>query len=420
MDSSLSISKQRVSLMYGAAVVASTAVGVGMMSLPIVGLGMWFFLSLVVLTATAFYVMASGSLLLEVNMKYPIGTGIHSMVRDLLGSKHALVYDCAMIFNGFILLYAYITVGTEAVQFYIGKFADYELNRYLAGLLFAGVFGAILYTIPITISRFLSVFVLLMSLSFVYIVYELSFSVDLNNIVEPAIEHHYSFSLLPFLFMALPFFMAAMGYQQVIPMLRQLYDDKPRRVIRSIALGLGLVSFLYLVWLLVIMGNQSRDAMILSVSAGKDNIENVVETISQSDNIKSFLFFFVQMAVLTSFIGVAKGLLDYLTDVLSNHYKLSTRYAKVLVLLLPLTLSLAFPYGFLVAIGFAGLAGAIWAGVYPSLMALVSRKTTQEKEEIKNDYVTLGGEFTPWLVLVYSFLLILAMLLGLFDLLPKF
>lgn len=420
MDSSFSILKQRIPLTYGAAVVASTAVGVGMMSLPIVSLGMWFFLSLGVMTVTAFYVVASGSLLLEVNMKYTIGTGIHSMVHDLLGSKHALVYDCAMIFNGFILLYAYITVGTEAIQFYIGKFADYELNRYWAGLLFVGVFGAILYTLPITVSRFLSVFVLLMTLSFVYIVYELSFSVDLNNIVEPAIEHHYSLSLLPFLFITLPFFMAAMGYQQVIPMLRQLYDDEPRRVIRSIALGLGLVFFLYLVWLLVIMGNQSRDAMILSVSAGKDNIENVVETISQSDNIKSFLFFFVQMAVLTSFIGVAKGLLDYLTDVLSNRYKLSTRYAKVLVLLLPLTLSLAFPYGFLVAIGFAGLAGAIWAGVYPSLMALVSRKTIQEKEENKNDYVTLGGEFTPWLVLAYSFLLILVMLLSLFDLLPKF
>jgi tryptophan-specific transport protein len=420
MDSSFSILKQRIPLTYGAAVVASTAVGVGMMSLPIVSLGMWFFLSLGVMTATAFYVVASGSLLLEVNMKYTIGTGIHSMVRDLLGSKHSLVCDCMMIFNGFILLYAYITVGTEAVQFYIGKFADYELNRYWAGVLFAGLFGTILYTIPITISRFLSVFVLLMSLSFVYIVYELSFSVDLNNIVEPAIEHHYSFSLLPFLFAALPFFMAAMGYQQVIPMLRHLYDDKPRRVIRSIVLGIGFVSFVYLVWLLVIMGNQSRDDMILSVSVGKDNIENVVETISQSDNIKSLMFFFVQMAVLTSFIGVAKGLLDYLTDVLSNHYKLSTRYAKVLVLLLPLSLSLAFPYGFLVAIGFAGLAGAIWGGCYPALMALVSRKNTPEKEEIKNGYVTLGGEVTPWLVLAYSFLLILTMLLGLFDLLPKF
>jgi tryptophan-specific transport protein len=54
MDSSLSILKQRVPLAYGAAVVASTAIGVGMMSLPLVSLGMWFFLSLVVLTVTAF------------------------------------------------------------------------------------------------------------------------------------------------------------------------------------------------------------------------------------------------------------------------------------------------------------------------------------------------------------------------------
>lgn len=410
--------ERQVPLSYGAAVVASTAVGVGMMSLPIVSLGMWFFLSLFVLLTTAIYVIAAGSLLLEVNMRYPIGTGIHTMVHDLLGTRHALLCDFTMIFNGFILLYAYITVGTEAVQFYANQLASFELNRYSAGILFAGVFGAIFYSAPLMISRFLGLFVFVMALSFIYIVYHLSSTVEIEYITLPSVENSYSLKLLPFTLVALPFFMAAMGFQQVIPMLRELYSNKPKRVMKSIILGIVFVSCIYGIWLFVIMANQPREEMILSVTSGKDNIETVVKTISQNESVKSLMFFFVQIAVLTSFIGVAKGLLDYLTDFASNRYGFSPRYSKLLVLIVPLLLSLAFPYGFLVAIGFAGLAGAVWSGVYPALMALVVRERSSETLP-KQSYRAFGGRVTPWFTFGYSTVLIVVMLLGYFELLPK-
>ncbi|CAG19756.1 Hypothetical tryptophan-specific transport protein [Photobacterium profundum SS9] len=409
--------EKQVSLMYGVAVVTSTAIGVGMMSLPIVSIGMWFPLSIFVIAITAVYIISAGSLLLEVNMNYPPGTGIHSMVNDLMGGKHAMFNDFMMLFNGFILLYAYITVGTEAVQFYIDKIVGFELNNVLSGLLFTAFFGVIFYTPPLIISRILSVFIGLMVLSFIYIAYSLGINVNLGNILLPSIENSHSFGLLPFVFITLPFFMAAMGFQQTIPMLRHLYHDNPQRVVRSIFLGITLVSCIYLVWLFVIMGNQSQNSMILQVASGESSLENIVETLSRSEDIKALMFFFVQVAVVTSFVGVAKGLLDYLMDIFVNHFKLMAVYPKALVILPPLLLSLLFPYGFLIAIGFAGLAGAIWGGIYPALMAQIIRKRIPTDDM---EFVTVGGKYTPWFTLLYSFLIIVVMLLELVDFLPKY
>ena len=86
-------SNNKVPLIYGAAVVVSTAVGVGMMSLPIVSIGMWFYLSVTVVILTAIYMLAAGSLLLEVNMNYPAGTGFHSMIKDCMGNNSTYFND---------------------------------------------------------------------------------------------------------------------------------------------------------------------------------------------------------------------------------------------------------------------------------------------------------------------------------------
>ena len=410
--------KRKVSVLYGASVVFSTAVGVGMMSLPVMSAGMWYTLSLLVILLTAIYIISAGSLLLEVNMNYPSGTGIHMMVHDIMGVKHATINDCMMIFNGFILLYAYLTVGSEAIQFYVEKLFEFELNHIASGFLFAAFFGAIFYCPPLIISRFLSFFISLMLLSFVYIAYSLAINVDVSHLNYPVLQTDDSQSLVPYIFIALPYFMAAMGFQQTIPMLRELYNDNATRVLKSILIGIGIVSVLYIIWLSVVFGNQSQAQMLASVSSGESKLENIVDALSRNEDIQSFIFFFIQVAIVTSFIGVAKGLLDYLKDIFVNHFKLTDNYPKIVVIAPPLILSLLFPYGFLIGIGFAGLAGAIWGGIYPALMARKIRKRN-EIAEIESEF-TFGGVYTPWFTLSFSFLIVLVMILELFNFLPKF
>ena len=412
---------KKVSIVYGATVVFSTAVGVGMTSLPIISTGMWFTLSVAVIFLTAFYLVSAGALLLEVNMKYPAGTGIHMMVHDLLGPKHAFLNDCMMLFNGFILLYAYLTVGSEAIQFYFNKVLSIDLNHSLAAICFAILFGVIFYLPPLIISRFLTVFIALMLLLFLCISYVLALNFDIKNAFTPAFASSgpESTSLFPYIFIALPYFMAAMGFQQTIPMLRELYNNDAKRVYKSILLGITIVSVLYLVWLFVIMGAQSQSYMITSLSSGESKLENIVSTLSENNKVQALMYFFIQVAIVTSFIGVAKGLLDYLKDLCVTHYNLQEIYPKLLVILLPLVLSIFFPYGFLIGIGFAGLAGAIWGGFYPALMAIKSREIIAGNAK-DSTFETIGHSFTPKFTLFYSVLIVLVMILSLFNLLPNY
>jgi tryptophan-specific transport protein len=416
-DSNLSKPDKAASIIYGAAVIFSTAVGVGMMSLPIVSVGMWFSLSVVVIILTAFYVISAGSLILEVSMRYPQDTGIHTMVDSLLGKRHAFCNASVMLFNGYILLYAYLTAGSEAIQFYVEKATEQPLGSTASGLLFALIFSFILFLRPLSISRFLSIFITLMILSFIYVAYSLAIKIDLENLVASQQGLIRQFSLAPYAVVALPFFAAALGYQQTIPMLRNLYNNDATKVFKAIILGVCGVATLYLCWLTLTMGNQTQTEMITKLSSGNNRIEDLVSTLSHSVELKALMFLFVQLAVVTSFIGVAKGVLDYLTDIFVNHLQLSSKYAKVLVILPPLTMSLLFPYGFLLGIGFAGLTGAIWGGLYPSLLAL---KIEQKPPLRGMSFKTPGGRFTPWFTLLFSLVIVAAILLSLFDLLPQY
>ncbi len=268
---------KKVSLIYGAAVVVSTAVGVGMMSLPIVSIGMWFNLSILVVVLTAIYMLIAGSLLLEVNMNYPVGTGFHSMIKDCMGNRSTYFNDAMMIFNSFILLYAYITAGTDTIKVYSELLVNFEINSILSAFLFTAVLGAIICCKPIIIGKVSCLLILVMLCTFAYLLISLGTSVELSNITHqgrPLLDS--TISLLPYVILTLPFFMAATGYQQIIPMLRSLYSNKPKRVIKSISLGLATVSIFYILWMFVIMGNQSQSDMINQVSSSNTNIEDIV------------------------------------------------------------------------------------------------------------------------------------------------
>lgn len=75
------------SALGGAMIIAGTAVGAGMFSIPIVTAGIWFSGSVLLLVATWFCMFASGLMILETNLHNPAGASFHTMVKDLLG-KH--------------------------------------------------------------------------------------------------------------------------------------------------------------------------------------------------------------------------------------------------------------------------------------------------------------------------------------------
>ncbi|MFN6885897.1 aromatic amino acid transport family protein, partial [Proteus mirabilis] len=84
MSEVTSIAK-RPSILGGAMIIAGTAVGAGMFSIPIVTSGVWFTGSIFLLIYTWFCLFMSGLMILEVNLHYPLGSSFHTITKDLLG-----------------------------------------------------------------------------------------------------------------------------------------------------------------------------------------------------------------------------------------------------------------------------------------------------------------------------------------------
>ncbi|MGL4907644.1 MAG: aromatic amino acid transport family protein, partial [Plesiomonas sp.] len=76
---------------------------------------------------------------------------------------------------------------------------------------------------------------------------------------------------------------------------------------------------------------------------------------------------------------------------------------------------LVFPNGFIYAIGFAGLAAAIWAAIVPAMMARASRQKFGSPT-----YRAPGGNLMIMVVILFGITNLVVQILAMFNLLPVY
>jgi len=107
---------------------------------------------------------------------------------------------------------------------------------------------------------------------------------------------------------------------------------------------------------------------------------------------------FANFAVATSFLGVALGLFDFLTDLLKLDNTLSGRSKTALVTFVPPMIGgILFPNGFIYAIGYAGFAAAVFALFTPVALAFQGRKHLPA-----TDFVVSGGYIRMIVVMIFA------------------
>lgn len=125
---------------------------------------------------------------------------------------------------------------------------------------------------------------------------------------------------------------------------------------------------------------------------------------------------FGNMAVASSFLGVALGLFDFLADLLNLDDSKEGRLKTAAVTFLPpIVGGIFFPDGFIMAIGYAGLAATVWTAIVPALMVRVSRK------KFGNPLFRVwGGEVMVWLIFSFGVVVAVSHILGMFGALPVY
>lgn len=393
------------SLLGGAMIIAGTAIGAGMLANPTSTAGVWFIGSILALIYTWFCMTTSGLMILEANLHYPTGASFDTIVKDLLGRGWNVLNGLSIAFVLYILTYAYITSGGGITQNLLNQALGAEaIGRPSGSLIFCIILAAFVWLSTKAVDRFSTILIGGMVVAFFLSTGGLLGSVQHEVLFNTLAQGEQQY--LPYIFAALPVCLVSFGFHGNVPSLVKYYDRDGKRVMKSIFIGTGLALVIYILWQLAVQGNLPRSEFAPVIAKGGD-VSALLEALHryiETDYIAVILNFFAYMAIASSFLGVTLGLFDYIADLLKfDDSPLGRSKTTLITFLPPLLLSLQFPYGFVIAIGYAGLAATIWAAIVPALLARASRKKFPNAT-----YKVYGGNFMIGFIILFGLLNIVA------------
>jgi tryptophan-specific transport protein len=406
---------------HGVLLVAGGAVGAGMFALPMVSAGAWLLWSVVGLVAIWLMTYLAASVFSKITIALVNSTqnsldehsSFSSIISHVLGGHWARLNNTSIIFIMMILMYAYTTAGASILTVsgqYVGLDLSSEYRPWLSTGV-ATIIGLIVWLGVSWVSRITLWLMVVMAIVFVAASIGIYPLVDFDAINQPLfVEPVEKFALS---LGALPVYATAFACAGLIPSLVRHYQSDSSKVLRSLFLGTFLAFAIYLVWLVLTLGSIGRDGFVEVISTG-GNIGELVSALvakGMDPNIEARLTLFSHIAILTSFLSVGVGLLHFIQDRLKLGESAKHRFVAALICFAPPALmSFFLPYGFVHAIGFAGLFVAFSFFVIPGVVAF---KVADVHPDICTDKTKLS--------IIVCGVIIFALKLGLiFSILPSF
>lgn len=345
----------------GILLIAGTTIGAGMLGIPLITAKAGFLPALGITTAVWLFMVATGLLYLEATLWMHEGANVISMSRRFLGRSGKWFAGATYLFLYYCLMVAYFAAGAPIFISFLG------LDPSIWGYLVYGlVFGAIVFFGIKTVDRINYILMLAMLISYAALV-----GVGLPQVSsERFVTQDWSKAAF-----AAPILFSAFGFHNVIPSLTTYFNRNVRILRRSILWGTFIPLIIYLMWQWLIIGVVPESAIEEALAQGKPATA-ALQTLTGSPLVMQAGQFFAFFAVITSMLGVAFSMVDFIADGLNiNPTKPSNRTALcILVFLIPFLFAALDPAIFVTAIGFAGGFGeAFLNGLLPVAMVWIGR-----------------------------------------------
>lgn len=349
----------------GALLVGGTAVGAGMLALPIATAGGGLIPTWAIYTLCWLFSLATGFLFVEVGLWMPQDANIVSMAYHLLGKWGKAAAWVLYIFLFYCLTIAYVAGGGGLITSLFGN----NIPNWIATLLFTLFFASFVYFGTKIVGR-LNV-VLMGGLILSYLLF---ISVGIGSIQLHLLTGWRWKSAV----VGLPIIFTSFSYQGIIPSLLTYLDRDPKKMRLAIFFGTLIPFVCYIVWDFVIKGiipAEGPNGLFAAREAGISAVTPLQHFLHEGSYISAIGNFFAFFALTTSFIGVTLSLLDFLSDSLQiEKTPLKKLGLCALIFIPPVIISLINPTIFLRALGFAGGFGcALLLGLLPVLMVWVGR-----------------------------------------------
>lgn len=357
-------------LIGGVLLIVGTSIGGGMLALPVSTAAVGMTNSIVFLFACWLIMTVGALLILEVNLRLPVGSNMISMAKSTLGLPGQIIAWITYLLLLYSLLAGYISGGTDVFNSLL-QAAHINLPGWFTSVIFTLVFSFIIYggiravdyVNRVLMFGKLGIYLLLVVIITPYI--------DLPKLNGGSVKAITG---------SLMILITSFGFATIVPSLREYFKDDIQALRRVIVLGSFIPLICYIVWNAVIMGVVKRDGAngLLALMNSDHATSGLTEAISfavNNDWITGFFGFFTSICMLTAFLGVSLGLFDFLADGLNLRKNGSQgKFTLALTFLPPLAVVLINPGIYLQALGYAGICCVVLLLLLPAVMAWRGRR----------------------------------------------
>lgn len=368
-------------------IIAGTAVGAGMLAMPLTSAQMGFGMTFLLLATLWVLLTFTALLYAEVHQYSPNDAGIAGITEQYFGLTGKLIVNFILLFFMYAVLTAYITGSGDLLFNLIPKSLDLdpEKARKIAALSFAIIFG-IIVTIGIALSDITNrLFFGLKVLSFIVLLYFLFGKFSISNLQYPPTNNLLLFSALPIFFMTF-------GFHICTPTINEYLQGDNQKLRLACIFGSTGIFIIYIIWQLATHGvlQQSELVAILNQDPSLNGLIHAFEVTTGSKTISEIVRVFSVLALTTSYIGVSLGLSNAVKDLLS-HFNMRKNNLMIgaITFIPPIIVGFTYPNIFLSAFSFAGVIFAFIGVILPVLLVFRARKLNPEGRRVRGGNISL-------------------------------
>ena len=385
--------------LFGSSLILSgTALGAGMLAIPMVLAQFGFMISSVLMLLIFIGTTYSALLLAEACTKTKDNSGMSSVAYLTLGSKGKHFINALFYLLLVCMLIAYILgVGDIIHKLLLDVGVDVSTSAaYTAFSLLTGVIVVAGKSYIDKLNR--GLFILMVVMLFIVIA-SLFSNIRLDYLTQTSqytANDVVQYSAVIF---------TSFASMVVIPSLVIYNREATQKQIRNmILLGSVIPLVCYLTWLFAIIGNLGTDAI-----SQFHNISELISAFSgQSSWLKVVIALFSALALVTSFLGVSMALYDQNKDAVTNNKFM----AYALTFVLPLVLAELFASQFVSMLDYAGMVLVFLAIWGPLAMVVKVRRPDFPHLQTEGSYTAAGGDTALMATFVFGALIFVSWFMG--------
>lgn len=381
-------------------IVAGTALGAGMLAMPVATAGVGFWAALAMLFGLWLVMSYTALLLVEVYQFNDASTGLGTLSHHYLGRTGQWLARLSMPFLMYALVAAYLVGGGDIITLSVKRILGVDLAGWLGVLAFALLGGTVVCLGTGSVDRVNRV---LFAIKVVFLALMLTLllpHVEQANLLAMPVQQALILSALPVVF-------TSFGFHGSVPSIVSYMNGDTRKLRLIFIVGSAIPLMVYVLWQLATLGSIATDTFlgVLAQRSGINGLLGAIQAVAQSGKVETAVRMFAGLALATSFLGVALGLFDFLADTFRRQNTTSGRLQTgLLTFLPPLFFALFYPGGFIFALGFAAIALSVLSLILPPLLVHRSRRMDP------GGYRVAGGAPALWAVFVLGLGIILIQL----------